>query len=703
MPFINTQYFREAATYFNKNGRYNDGEFESPEWEMYWDEEHRRVNNGYTVGGAKITGMHYLYLNYLPILLNKIKEGEEDKFVVKDRKVATRGEAFASFWDEDFILFWTWEIAKNGINQKDLDMVCSYQDIPIIKTPENLAGGKNHLWLKPRGVGASWKAAVIPNYNQFFKSNSRTFLVAHEEKYLVEDGLFDKYKFQRNFMNTNASGFRRAFSIMANKDMHYRASSWEQDQFGERIEKGKKSDVYGVTINNKPDNIRGKRGDILYEEFGSFPGASKTWEVAQQSVEQDGVVFGTQTGFGTGGDEGDGIMGLEMMFRDPKTYNLLEFTDTYGDIYKDEPSGYFTPAYKSLSFIDKDGNTNIKEAKEFFDARRQIKENANDPKALEGYKSEKPYNGEEALSSGTGNIFPTDLLKLRIKTLLKTKEHLTHVNYGTFDTTNDGHVYHKVSKLNERTYEKYPVNPKDANTKIVAILHNPYSTGKTASNRPIVPPNMYRICVDTYRFDATTGDSIGSFFVIENPNNITAYKGDRIVAWYHGRPETLDDFNEIIFAAAQYYNAKVAIENDEPGDIISYAKRHKHLLKYLEEEFELGFSVQLKTSSLSKRKFGMAMSSGKDNLRISYGNSYINEWLKRKRFVDLETGKEYINIDYIYSIGLLEELARYKDKLNTDRVSALRVGVYHEKEIAYKNKRIDSAPKRIYNDSFFNS
>jgi hypothetical protein len=676
--FINTQAFREAATHFEKYGRYDDGEFGSREWEEYWDRENDRVENGYTTGGRSITGRHYTYLNYGRIMLNKVKD--DDAGYIKKKRRADREEHFPDFWDEDYVLFWTWDIAEFGISMEKMMYVDAHLNIPIWKTEENLSGGKNHLWLKPRGTGASWKGSMIPIYRQFFGRNNNTFLVAHEDKYLTDDGLFDKYKFQRNFLMQHATGFARSFNKMDNKEMHYRAARTETTVLGDKVEKGRRASVYGLSVNGDPSKVRGKRGTFVYEEFGSFPAVHKTWEVAQSSVEQDGIVYGTQFGFGTGGDTGDGIESLDLMFRDTDTYNLLAFKDIWSDMYNGEKCAYFTPATKSLSFKDSNGNTDEKAAYTYLLEQREIKRNAADSKALEAYCAEKPLNPEEALSSGGTNIFPTELLMKREVYLKNSKEHLHVVSYGDFENTPQGLKF-KVDKEGGRSYEKYPVKPSDSAKSKIALLHTPYKIGG------IVPDNLYRISVDAYRFDDTTGDSIGSIFVIENPNKYTPYKGDRIVAWYSGRPNVEDDFSKIVFQLAEYYNAKVAIENDEPGDIIGYAKRNKRVMKYLEEEFQLAFDDNVALKKGGRRKFGIMMASGKNDLRVAYGNGYINEWLLRERYINPETGEIKRNLDFIYSLGLISELIKYKKKGNFDRVASLRVNMYHERELEYNLRK----------------
>lgn len=683
--FVNTENFREAAIHFDKYGRYADGDYQSWEWEDYWKQEHDRVNNGYEVGGVKITGKHYLYLNYGRIMLNEVKDQNTDGYSKGRKQKADRIEFFPSFWDEDYALFWTWEIAENGISMTEMSKVNAPLTIPIVMTEENLSGGKNHLWLKPRGVGASWKGAIIPIHRQFFGKDNNTFLVAHENKYLTDDGLFDKYKFQRNFLLANATGFSRSFSKLDNKDLHYRASRWEKTVTSDLVEKGKRTSVYGLTINGKPDNVRGKRGSFVYEEFGSFPQAHVTWGVAQQSVEQEGIVFGTQYGFGTGGDEGIGIESIDLMFRDTETYNLLQFKDQWSEMYRGEKCAYFTPATQSVTFRDKDGNTDTKKSLEYIMSERAVKANATDPKALPKYCAEKPLTPEEALSSGDQNIFPTDLLMKREAYLKLTKEHLNVVSYGMLENTERG-LRFKIDEKGRRSYEKYPVKPADSADSVVAMLHQPYKI------KGHVPDNLYRISIDAYRFDDTTGDSLGSIIVIENPNKFTPYKGDRIVAWYHARPNKEDEFSKVAYYLAEYYNAKIAIENDEPGDIIGYAKRNKKYMKYLEEEFQLAFDDNVSMKKTGRRKFGIMMSSGKDDLRIAYGNGYINEWLLRERGINPITGEIKRNLDYVYSLGLIAELIKYRKGRNADRVASLRVNMYYEKELEYNLRK----PKEKY-------
>lgn len=686
MGFVNTECFREHGMYFEKYGRYPDGEEGSWEWNDYWEEEHRRVLEGYEVGGKKITGLHYLYLNYLPIRrIVEVKQTVHKNRATNARKVGVKDEKLPDFWDEDYVVFWLWEIAKNGISRAELKKLDL--GVSLVEDDSNLSGGHHFLWVKPRGAGASWKGAVVPARNQFFINNNNTFILADTEQYLLKDGIFEKYVSYMSSLN-KTTGFSRLFSKTGNDKMEYRASYWEKNESGVLIEKGKKSSVYGVILDGDVNKARGKRGDALFEEFGSFPKVDKAWEVYQSSVEEDGVVYGTMYGFGTGGDDtSDGIVALTKMFQDPKPYNILELHNKWDEGFYDFPCAHFTPAYRSITFKDAAGNSLEDEGKAYFDAIREDKKRAKDPTVLPNHCAEKPYNPQEALMKLKQNIFPVQDLRKHLNYIRASGMAKAIILKGTLSYGEKGVNFQLNDKLQALT--SYPIREEDK-TGCWCVVNKPFTVGG------VVPTNMYRIAVDPYRHDTTTGVSVGACYVVENPNGHTGGMGDRIVAWYVGRPTLQDTFNENIYKAAVYWNAKIGFENDEPGGLIDYGKTHnspftgKKLLSYLEEQFELAYDEKMATRSTMKRSFGMHMGSGKTNLRKLQGDKYIQEWLLKPRGMN-ENGESVYNYQLIYDEGLLEEMCAYGDG-NFDRISAFRIAMYHEREFEYKQRKILTVP-----------
>src|SRR5690554_719786 len=90
--WINSQAFHDAGSHFMKYGYYTAEPWGSPAWTDYWQEERNRCLNGYSVGGARITGDHYHYLNFCPI----------KKTARTERRIASKIEGFPDFWDGDY-------------------------------------------------------------------------------------------------------------------------------------------------------------------------------------------------------------------------------------------------------------------------------------------------------------------------------------------------------------------------------------------------------------------------------------------------------------------------------------------------------------------------------------------------------------------------------------------------------------------------
>lgn len=110
--FINTEEFSPEANRFRLNAlRGNECYIDEPKdslaYKEYWDEQEYYCRNGYSVGGVRITGEHYFYLNFCQIkLTSATKTGER----VSKKKVEKQ-TTFPAFWDSDWYYFTECEIA----------------------------------------------------------------------------------------------------------------------------------------------------------------------------------------------------------------------------------------------------------------------------------------------------------------------------------------------------------------------------------------------------------------------------------------------------------------------------------------------------------------------------------------------------------------------------------------------------------------
>lgn len=164
--WINSKLFREAGDFYIKNKYYTPDPWGSPAWYEFWEEERKRCLLGYSIGGAKITGEHYHYLNYCPI--QKV-----DVHNSRGRKAA-KIEGFPDFWDGDYNYFWIREIARNGIldclnipleeqniilsleeKEKEKEFLALYNKLFLLYSPvpSNLEGGRDLIIGKSRRKG----------------------------------------------------------------------------------------------------------------------------------------------------------------------------------------------------------------------------------------------------------------------------------------------------------------------------------------------------------------------------------------------------------------------------------------------------------------------------------------------------------------------------------------------------------------------
>src|SRR6056297_2457839 len=72
LKFINTSYFNEEARRFLEWGYYTDAPLGTLEYQDYWKEQKRRCLEGYTVGGVRIPGRYYFFLNFGQIYARRL-------------------------------------------------------------------------------------------------------------------------------------------------------------------------------------------------------------------------------------------------------------------------------------------------------------------------------------------------------------------------------------------------------------------------------------------------------------------------------------------------------------------------------------------------------------------------------------------------------------------------------------------------------
>lgn len=649
----NTIKFSPAAEFFKKHKCYTLAPRGTTDYNSYWDRETERCLKGYTApDGDSITGYHYFYLNYSPIM--KLKEVS---YTDRYGNVRTRRERtldFPRFWDYDYYYY-------NAIEQAEDD-------------------GKHMAVLKSRQRGYSFKGASMLVRNYELIAGSKNFAVASEQKFLIGDGLLTKAWEIMDFIDKYTDWSKqRLVSTRMERVAGYKIT----DEFGKQTEQGYKSSITGITLKNDPERIRGTRGKlVLWEEGGKFPGLLDAWRIEQPSVEtDDGKAFGLMIAFGTGGTEGSSFTGLKELFYKPEAYNVLAFPNIWDDNAEQTKCGFFVPSWSNLEsfdengnyiYMDQDGNSLKEKAVEnLIEQRNKIRDGGASQQSIDRFISERPIKPREAVLELGKNIFPRKLLldqltRLRTNTKLRNMKHIVDLNWD-----GNGQITATEKKTGDIT--EYPLKKGDKPHGSIVIWEYPIKD----------PPfGLYIGGCDPYDHDDSFTNSLGSVFIFKRVKAGEAWT-DVIVAEYSGRPDTAEEYYENVRKLLVFYNARLLFENERKGIYPYFTNKHCDYL--LADQPDKIISEVFKDSKVQRRK-GCHMTKA---IR-AYGEGLILEWLLE----EYEPG--HPNVERIYSEPLIEELIENDGVKNVDRVIALcMVMIYREELYQVKVSKSQEQNKQV--------
>ncbi len=689
--FVNTQVFKEAAIDFERNkGRYTLAPIGSKEWTEYWQEQEKRCLNGYKVGDRKITGRHYFYLNFCRI-----------QRTVGTGKVQRKIEFFPGFWEIDYDWWWYKEIAWWGCGDKFLTNLGLWRNPthnPIEydslgkPLPKRYGGGKHLSCLKTRRAGFSFKEAADGVYNYNFIPKSKSYFLADKEPFLIVDGILNKVLIDLNWLNSHTDGWWLKNRMKHNTLMHQKASYIDNI---DKQEKGFESEIIGVTVGEDPDKARGKDGvKITYEEAGSFTNLKKALDISVPSVKEGDTVTGQISVFGTGGEEGADIEGLDEIFSDPWTYDMLPFINDWEDFEQTE-CGVYIPCYMANpSHMDSNGNVDRESAIKEDDKEREKASKAKDPKKLDRRKAEFSRTPTEALIRVATNNFPISDAIYQRNRIKASREIQGTIKYGEItNIPSKGLTFIPMVKSEAKPMDFYPHKKDQDLSGCITIVNEPYRDDKG-----LIPENLYIINVDPYYDeDAEDTTSLGACYVTKRKDTRFKPIFEQDVAWYVGRPKKLEVFYRNLFALAEYYNAKIQSEVGGGGKgILDYARKVKKL--HLIEFTPIHINAQEIAKIQQNRTYLMTISTD-DKVQ---GLTYYQESLTEVVGLD-EAGNELLRIHFVWDLGLLEEIIKFNPKRNFDRISAQIVKQFmiREKEATAKPKK--TRKRLVDNPNLFSS
>ena len=663
---LNSDKFRQAALFFKEHGQYTLAPRGTTDYIQYWERETDRCLNGYVApDGDAITGYHYFYLNYSPIM-----KLEEVEYIDRNGDKRIRRERifdFPSFWDYDYYYY-------NAIEQAE--------DV-----------GKHMAVLKSRQRGYSFKGASMLVRNYELIPGSKNFAVASEQAFLTGDGLLTKAWQIMDFCDKHTAWAKKRLSdTRLERESGYIVT----DEFGNKTKQGYQSLIRGITLKNDLERIRGTRGKlVLWEEGGKFPGLLTAWRIEQPSVEtDDGKAFGLMVAYGTGGTEGGSFDGLKELFYKPDAYNVLGFPNIWDDNASETKCGFFVPSWSNMEslddeghqrFMDKNGNSKKELAvQELINQRNKIKDGGASQTSIDRFISERPLKPQEAVLELGKNIFPRKLLmdqltRIRTNKKLQSMKHIVDLSWGE-----NGQVIATEKKSGDIT--TYHLKKDDKPSGSVVIWEYPVKD----------PPfGLYIGGCDPYDHDESFTNSLGSTFIFKRIQAGEAWQ-DVIVAEYSGRPDRAEDYYENVRKLLLFYNARLLFENERKGIYPYFTNKHCDYL--LADQPDKVITEIFKDSKVSRRK-GCHMTK---QIR-AYGEGLILEWLME----EYEPG--HLNIERVYSEPLIEELIENDGVKNVDRLIALCMVMLYREELFQikvsaakdKNKQVELFELPLWSQNYW--
>lgn len=622
---VNTAEFSREAQHFKKHGYYTNAPAGSFAYKEYWDQQLDYLLNGFSVGGMRVSGAFYGYLNFCEILLT------DDITYSKVKKGRSKVSTFPRFYDTDWKYFNELELARQ--NEEGL------------------------IVAKARRKGFSYKNAWLIAHSFITVRRSINIVGAYLDSYgdntvgMVIDNL--------NFLNKHT-----AFKKQRNPDRRdfMKAQFKEIMDDGTEVWQGYQSEIHKITFKDDPFKSIGKSCNLmLWEEAGKWPNLKESYRFAQPTWMDGDFMTGQPIIFGTGGDMEGGTMDFSEMFYDPTTYGLRAY-DNVWDEGATKKCGFFVPDYESKpGFIDVEGNSLVQEAIDSeLVKRKNIIENSKSGSDLDAYVSQFPFTPREAFKRVGGNIFPVELLNQQLAWLETNKDAGNLAQTGVLKW-DEGQV---IWDLDKHAYPVLNFPPKTGESVqgAIQIWEHPEKVSG------VVPHGLYIAGCDPYDMDqAETSPSLGSTFIYKR-----LYGLDKTYHWpvaeYTGRPETADDYYENVRKLLTYYNAKCLYENEKKG-LFQYlqTKYSTHLLKTQPEIIK-----DIIPNSKVQRGYGVHMPVAIKN----YCEIITRDWLKE----EFAEGKR--NLNKIYSKPLLQELIAYnRDEGNYDRVMAFMLCILYNMDM----------------------
>ena len=666
--FENADWFRQPALFFLKNSCYTflrPNSNPNSEYRKYWDREIDRCYNGLLreTDGMYIPGYLYWFLNYCPMMINKYKEGQ---------KKAIRTEGFAYFFEG---IWWRYLYLKNARDK-----------------------GHHAVELAKRGCAKSYGLAAIMSHNLIIgeseesKRRTITVLTAYQKEYLKDDkdGTLSKFVPILSFLSKNTP-FPRLMLKQSSNEMTWQMGY--KDEYGRN--QGSLNQVMGVSAKDDSDKLRGKRGYILFEEFGNFPSLLDLYDVTRKSVEDGDYTFALMYLIGTANNKEANFQSAKTLLYATESYNIESLKNVYDKKGQGRDTfGFFFPSYiNRAGCYNKNGISDVVKALLQVLMNRYKAKYGADPTSVLRVIAEDPITPAEAIIKVKDAYFPVAALNERAQQLDTNPHIYDDIYVGELFFNNSNQV--EFRPTGDIPIRKFPVDNDTKGALEIYAMPEKDSTGTVFNNR-------YILGYDPTNNDQAESHSLASVFVFD-------LFTDRIVAEFTGRTEFADDMHEIVRKLCLFYNGKVLYESNIKGCYSYMEKVHSTYLLADTPQYLRDKQI-IKYSGFGSSAKGVSATAPVNN----FANRLIKDWFNKLvpiERTDENGNKEIIQTPSLYLLktrALIEEAIQFNPEINVDRIRALGMVMLYREEyiILYGNNLNRESREKVRkddpsNDPFF--
>lgn len=657
--YKDADYFRQSALYFLKEGVYTKlipNPNPNSEYRRFWDREIDRCYNGLLreSDGMWIPGYLYWFLNYCPMMINEYQKG---------KKKAIRKEGFGLFFEG----IWLRYLYLNDAREE----------------------GHHAAELAKRGCSKSYSLASIMSKNLIIgesvetQRRNITVLTAYQKEYLRDDKDGTLSKFVPTLSHLSKyTPFPRLMIKQSSNEMTWQMGY--KDEYGKL--QGSLNMVMGVSAKDDSDKLRGKRGWILFEEFGNFNGLLELYDVTRKSVEDGDFTFSLMYLVGTANNKESNFQSAKTLLYAPSSYNIKEVKNVYDKKGQGKDYfAYFFPAYLNRAgCFNEDGISDVVMALlQILNNRYKAKYGA-DPTSVLRVIAEDPITPAEAIIKVKDAYFNVQALNERASQLDKNPSLYNDIYVGELYIDGEGEV--KFRPTDSTPIRSYPVDNDTKGALEIYAMPEKDRSGKVFNNR-------YIIGVDPVDNDVAESSSLYSCFVFD-------LFTDTIVAEFTGRNPFADDNFEITRLLCLFYNARCLYESNKKG-IYAYfkVKRSAHLLAETPEY--LRDKQLVKYSNAGSNAYGVNASAAVNN----YANSLLRDWFNKlvQITIEKEDGTyDQVSVPIIYTLrtrALIEEAIQFNPEINVDRIRAMgMVMIYRQEYIIRYGDNMNAESREKYDE-----